>query len=146
MTPIINPLWFYLIDVLTTIKEIFFLGYVIIIIILIAGLAGIAYCLIGAEFVTDEKSYNDMWKKFFLKPFKIISIIAVVLSCLTIFIPKEETMYKMMVANYITYENVDKATDAIKDGVDYVMDKINGDNDKKDNKNEIEQKGENNND
>lgn len=132
MTPIINPLWFYLIDILSTIKETFFLGYVIPVIILIAGVAGIAYYIIGMEYIDctrDEDDYNNLWKKLFLKPFKIISIAAIVISCLTVFIPKEETMYKMMVANYVTYENVEIATDAIQDGVDYIMDKINGNED-----------------
>lgn len=133
MTPIINPLWFYLIDILSTIKETFFIGYVIVIIMLTAGVAGIAYYIIGIECVDcgmSEDNYNDLWKKMFLKPFKCISIAAIVVSCLTVFIPKEETMYKMMVANYVTYENVEIATDAIQDGVDYIMDKINGNEDK----------------
>lgn len=133
MTPIINPLWFYLIDILSTIKETFFLGYVIPVIILIAGVAGIAYYIIGIEYIDcarDEDDYNNLWKKLFLKPFKIISIAAIIISCLTVFIPKEETMYKMMVANYVTYENVEIAADTIQDGVDYIMDKINGNEDK----------------
>lgn len=130
MTPIINPLWFYLIDVLSTIKEIFFIGYIIVAIVLIAGVAGMAYYIIGIDCDMSEDNYNDLWKKMFLKPFKCISIAAIIISCLTVFIPKEETMYKMMVANYVTYENVEIATDAIQDGVDYIMDKINGNEDK----------------
>lgn len=50
----------------------------------------------------------------------IISLLAV------IFVPSQETMYKMLVANYVTYENVETATDAIKDSVDYIFDKLDG--------------------
>ncbi len=42
-----------------------------------------------------------------------------------IFIPSQETMYKMLVTNYVTYENAEIATDAIKDSVDYIFDKLN---------------------
>lgn len=47
-------------------------------------------------------------------------------------IPSEETMYKMLVAQYVTYENVDKATESIKEGVDYIFKKL----DKEDKKDE----------
>lgn len=46
-------------------------------------------------------------------------------------IPSEETMYKMLVAQYVTYENVDKATESIEEGVDYIFKKLNKE-DKKD--------------
>lgn len=111
-------------------KKFFFIGYIIVAIVLIAGVAGMAYYIIGIDCDMSEDNYNDLWKKMFLKPFKCISIAAIIISCLTVFIPKEETMYKMMVANYVTYENVEIATDAIQDGVDYIMDKINGNEDK----------------
>ena len=61
MTPIINPLWFYLIDVLSTIKEIFFIGYIIVAIVLIAGVAGMAYYIIGIDCDMSEDNYNDLY-------------------------------------------------------------------------------------
>lgn len=33
----------------------------------------------------------------------------------------------MMVANVVTYDNVEIATETIKDSVDYIMDKMDGD-------------------
>lgn len=41
-------------------------------------------------------------------------------------IPSKETIYKMLVSKYVTYENIDKATDTIKDGVDYIFEKLDG--------------------
>jgi hypothetical protein len=38
-------------------------------------------------------------------------------------------MYTMMVANVVTYENVEIATDAIKDSVDYIVEVFEGGND-----------------
>jgi hypothetical protein len=40
-------------------------------------------------------------------------------------IPSETTMYRMMIANLATKENVAEVIDAIKQGVDYIVDKIN---------------------
>ena len=49
-----------------------------------------------------------------------ISIISLIISSvMCIAIPSKDTMYKMLVAKYVTYENIDKATDTIKDGVDF---------------------------
>lgn len=45
--------------------------------------------------------------------------------------PSEETMYKMLVAQYVTYENVDKVTESIKEGVDYIFKKLNKENKKR---------------
>ena len=42
------------------------------------------------------------------------------------FIPTKETAYTMLVASYVTEENVEKATDAIKSGVDYIFEKLDG--------------------
>ena len=35
-----------------------------------------------------------------------------------------------VVDKYVTYENIDKATDTIKDGVDYIFEKLDGGKDK----------------
>jgi len=40
-------------------------------------------------------------------------------------------MYKMLVAQYVTYKNVDKATESIKEGVDYIFNKLEKTNEKR---------------
>ena len=61
---------------------------------------------------------------------KILIVICISAGVYTV-TPSEETMYKMLVAQYVTYENVDKATESIKEGVDYIFKKLNKE-DKKD--------------
>lgn len=40
------------------------------------------------------------------------------------FIPSEKTLYKMMVANVATYENIDLTAETIEDAFDHVIDKL----------------------
>lgn len=129
MSPIISPWWFYFIDVLGEIKSIFtfeklgallFIGIVILILFYVAML----FMVDCTDF--DENKAESLFIKS-IKLSKKIGIIFAVCTLITTFIPKEETMYKMMVANFVTYENVEYATEAIEDGVDYIMDKLDKD-------------------
>lgn len=43
---------------------------------------------------------------------------------LSIFIPSEKTLYKMMVANIATYENIDLTAETIEDAFDHVINKL----------------------
>jgi hypothetical protein len=43
---------------------------------------------------------------------------------LSVFIPSEKTIYKMMVANVATYENIDLTADTIEEAFDHVIDKL----------------------
>ena len=48
----------------------------------------------------------------------------VVLLIFSVFIPSEKTIFKMMVANVATYENIDLTADTIEDAFDHVIDKL----------------------
>ena len=124
---IINPWIFYLIDVLSSLKE------------NSAIVAGIAlFISIGVGIVTViakiESYYDDDYARFtapLIKTLKKLLIVVCISFGVYTITPSEETMYKMLVAQYVTYENVDKATKTIKDGVDYIFKKL-GKEDKKD--------------
>ena len=76
----------------------------------------------GAERLDSD---DEVWPSF-VKWFKRTITVLIISIFGGIFIPSQDTIYKMLVANYVTYENVETATDAIKDSVDYIFDKING--------------------
>ena len=70
-------------------------------------------------------SDDEIWESFI--KWRKRTAITLVISILGLtFIPTKETMYKMLVANFVTYENVETATDAIKDSVDYIFEKLDG--------------------
>lgn len=124
---IINPWIFYLIDVLSSLKE------------CSAIVAGIAlFASIGMGVVTLIARIESYYDNDFvcsvsplIKALKKLLIVVCIGAGVYTVTPSEETMYNMLVAQNVTYENVDKATEAIKDGVDYIFKKL-GKEDKKD--------------
>lgn len=127
---IISPFWFYLIDVLGNLKDV---SKIIVI------------CTIGLGSILAVVLFVDGWddNNFVIKKaLKITLIILCIATSSNIFIPSEKTMYTMMVANVVTYENVDKAADVISDSVDYVMDKLGIEDDSDEQKDDVKDKGE----
>lgn len=124
---IINPWIFYFINVLSSLKE----NAAVIAMISLFG----ALCL-GTFIVIYQtcNCYDAEDRLLITKSTNILKKVLIVLCISTgvyTLTPSEETMYKMLVAQYVTYENVDKATETIKDGVDYIFKKL-GKEDKKD--------------
>lgn len=114
---IISPWIFYLINLLSNIDTLCsmltFLSFLV--------LLG----LILYQWANVLDSDDDIWESF-IKWRKRTAITLVISILGLIFIPTEETMYQMLVANYVTYENVETATDVIKNSVDYIFDKLDG--------------------
>ena len=108
---IISPWIFYLIDALSTICTIAFIGALIILFILLA-----CFCvlLIGDD---DEKEQASKYLKVMIRSFVLFILVLVL-------VPGRETCYKMLISNYVTTDNIDKATEIIQDGVDYIFDKL----------------------
>lgn len=124
---IINPWIFYVIDVLSSLK----VTTLTVIVITLFGSIGL-----GTYIVVYQSCYcyGEDDRLLITRLTKILKKVLIVLCIITgvyTVTPSEETMYKMLVAQYVTYENVDKATETIKDGVDYIFKKL-GKEDKKD--------------
>lgn len=131
MTTIINPWVFYWIEVLTKLCN--FMEFLVVI-----GSVSILFLIIFActcfygmkeneRFGEEDKDYKEN-KTYFLASKKIIksfSYCLIVSILFTTFIPSKETMYTMLVAQNVTTENIEIATDIIKDSVDYIFDKFN---------------------
>lgn len=112
MTYIINPLWFYLIDVMKELK------FVSIVVATICSLASLAFkvCAIDTYHEEDKVPFNKMSKITF-----IVALIALIM---WIIIPSKETMLTMMVAKFATYENAAWTLDTVKAAVDYIVNAI----------------------
>lgn len=94
MEPIISPWVFYWIDLCEPIKAV--TGF-------------IAFLFIGASWsaYVEIKSYNTKEEN---APWeyktKLFGIVAVILTLVSIFIPTSNTAYRMLVASYVTPENI----------------------------------------
>ena len=116
---IINPWIFYLINIL---ENIMLTG------IVLFGISIVTAIVMGVMVFDPAESVSDEKKKLFKKMLKRVVIpIVVVCTLLITFIPSEKTMYTMLVSSYVTTDNLETATEVIQDGVDYIFDKLDSD-------------------
>ena len=115
MKPIINPWIFYLASVCDGFK--FFCCGVLIALVIALCVLFIMFCATGDEYFAEErKSYKSLGKKLIIPIF--------ICSIFLIFIPSQTTIYKMIVANCITENNITKSKEEAKELIDYIVDKI----------------------
>lgn len=118
---VIDPWLFYIIDLLDKLREeAIIVFWITVVTILITGF----FVLLEGEY------WEDKIIQKLKKALKLSVIPIVISSVMYVAIPSKDVMYKMLVAKYVTYENIDKATDTIKDGVDYIFEKLDGGKDK----------------
>lgn len=125
MTHVINPMLFYWCSVSDTAKALAIIATIMLLVVCLVFLfvgafhIGEAFNYGGGEDSNDYKVGVKFlnWAQKYIVPL-------VVLLMLSIFIPSEKTLYKMMVANIATYENVDLTAETIEDAFDHVIDKL----------------------
>lgn len=110
MKPIINPLWFYLINVIENIGGLLFTAAIlsggIFITLLVCTLTG------GSEFEKHSKI------------FKRLIITFIISSTLTSLCPTKSTCYQMMTAAMITPNNINAVGEVATDVVDYIIESV----------------------
>ena len=110
MTPIINPMWFYLADVIEDVElvscaiAIFSSGILIVLLI-----CGVIDCFPIEKYV---------------KNFKQLFIIFIVSTILTTLCPAKDTCYQMMAMSIITPNNITAVGETAADVIDYVVESI----------------------
>lgn len=109
MNQIISPWIFYLIDISENIE--ICLNFV---------LTALVFITVIRFIMNFDLKDDPICKK---KNKRYIIAMCIVLAT-TAIIPSKETMYTMLVSNYVTYDNIEKASNVIKDSVDYIFDKL----------------------
>lgn len=128
MNYIINPMWFYWINVADGLHTVFC------VIVVMLGVAEIVMAVIAGLSYSMGKGYgpNDpdlKAAKAMIKPIIICGIVLVVSMIGVVFIPSKNTLIEMQVARYATYENAEWTVETVKSAVDYIVDaiaKVNG--------------------
>ena len=132
MTYIINPIWFYLMDVCGGLGVA--CGIIGACLLIIGGTAGL---LCGWLFFDPDVDGEDNFVKKGLKIMKkcfIIGGICILLACV---IPTKDGVTKMMISSVVTYENVETVKGDAKELVDYITEKaleVKGNETQEDNK------------
>lgn len=120
MSYFIDPSWFYWVNVLNGVRG-------LLIGLLCPSIIG-AICLeigilIDKDMIREFPTISEQEKREIpiFKKLLILSIIVVIVSALAlIFIPSKDTLIEMMIAKYITHENVETTVNTLKDVVDYI--------------------------
>ena len=110
---IINPLWFYLINLSSNLhiacSVITVLAFIIVFILILL--------------IDMSEEEFDMGEKFKSLGTKLV-IIGIVCTFISILTPSKETCYQMMVASLITKNNIKITAEAGKETIDYIVDSI----------------------
>lgn len=116
---IINPMWFYWLQVVDGVQCMFFIVAILSTIVLIV--CGI----IAFAFYVDD--YCECESEKIIKCLKPTVLILVISMLLVVFIPSKQTLIEMEIAKHATYSNVESVKEQIKDAADYILDRLEGD-------------------
>ena len=110
---IINPWVFYLLGVSNSV------GMACVIFLAVFAIAFGSYALIWTiEFIGIDRYPTPIQ---ILKKWRVPLILSV---AFLVFMPSEDTIYKMMIASQVTTENIDTAKETIQDVADYIIDAV----------------------
>lgn len=115
MECIINPSWFYWIEVANTVKICSFIAAAILVIASII--------LAVSSHIDDDFNEHENAKK--KRKVMAVCLVALALfSVVGIFVPSKQTLIEMMIAKKATYDNVSWTLEQVKEAVDYVISAI----------------------
>lgn len=121
MNYIINPSWFYFIDMASK------LFVIVLLVAIVSGFCwavGFIMKLLYEGQYSDEYIKDDNEYKVFCAIAKYSLPIFIVSLALVILIPTKETIITMMVAKFATYDNAAWTLDSVKAAVDYIVNSI----------------------
>ena len=132
MDYIINPIWFYLFQFIAGVRVLFIIASIL------AGIAAIVIfiyiCCVSADigdctdscFSYSEKrlAHLTTTRTLWLKQLKKVITWFIIIIVVAIAIPTQETIMRMMIAHFATYDNVGMVFSKIIEGAQYVLDKI----------------------
>lgn len=131
MNYIINPNWFYWLQLLSDSKTIIkVISALTSVGLIVAIIAAIVDYVLGYKYRNqineDGEPYDPDWCSYLLakKFIKILFPITIVFLIISIFIPSKETLISMMIAKYATKENLSMTVEGVKSAVDYIVNAI----------------------
>lgn len=115
MNYIIDPMWFYWVNVVDGLKSMLFAVTFI--------LAVVALTLF-MWFLFNKSDCNDYLAKIAFKKACTFMVITAVFGLLMVAVPSKQTLIEMQVARFATYENAEWTVETIKQAVDYIVEAV----------------------
>lgn len=121
MTYYINPIWFYLIHLSTGLQILLLItGGVVVVLTTIITLVWLVENEVDIADMRDNEKKN-------IRISKKIIVTGIILLFIGNLLPPKETCIEMMIASQVTRENVSTTKEEIYKIIDYITDKVNGD-------------------
>ena len=115
MTPIVDPRWFYLMDVNEKFRQF----------VLVLMLATVMWSFVRCMYDSKEDDLLSIKDDVrYLKVSRKQTVIMTLCLVFLIFGPTNETIVKMLISDNITYESLDAGEEVIKSTVDYIIDRL----------------------
>lgn len=106
--PIIDPMIFYWINVVSSLSDIFFLTL---------SVCALSFFFSFLFYIDCDANTVRKWQKYLV-------IGAIISGILTVFIPSKEVCYQMLIAQQVTPHNIEVAGETIDKSLDNVFNKI----------------------
>lgn len=116
-TPIISPLWFYLIGTIPKVAGV--LADISLVLFIFCGVVIFVVVLTSDDNDEGQAAIKRVWTALKKK-----LIVAVILLSLSNVIPSKEVCYQMAAASLITPANIGATKETAKEAIDYVIDSI----------------------
>ena len=118
MNPIVNPVAIYVINLMGSLRVGLIVATVIFAMLTI-------FCVLCYWDVKEGNSDEDkkMTKNFFRSSKRFLVCFALTFT-LVLFVPSKDTCVEMLIASYVTSDNIDVGVEKTKETVDYIVEKI----------------------
>ena len=113
MDYIINPMWFYWLSVVNNLKVAATIFTIV---------TGIIVGVVLMIFFLDD---INIFKDHMILGVSVV-LIFIASAIALIFIPSKQTLIEMEIAKHATYSNVESVKEQIKDAADYILDRLEG--------------------
>lgn len=124
MNYIINPSWFYWLDVVESMRHFMIAAFITSIAAIIVAIIIVPVDMRMIREFPDMSDDERKTVQFFTKALKIAIAALVISGLILMFVPSKETLIEIMIAKQATYENATWTVDTLKSAVDYVIQAI----------------------
>lgn len=120
MDYIIDPMWFYWLQIVDSIQGL--CG----VIAILSGVIGVIMLVFYLASVVDGDTYEEDSRKRLKGLIKPLAVCFIIEITVTVFIPSKQTLIEMEIAKHATYSNVESIKEQITDAADYILDRLEG--------------------
>lgn len=113
MEPVISPMYLYLIDLLSTIRDVSFIGLLLFGVICLLAMLTFFDDDNSLELSSSKNNKTELTEKDKITILKIFFFIFIVFFILYVAIPTKDTMYKMLISSYITPDNINNVHEMV---------------------------------